>query len=181
MVVPIIDQKDRWFYICTGGPSVMGAVSDPKSFFGADNVINVATATDNLLNENEEINLVGEIGDRNFQSGSRMSLSDLSPYWMYIPYNFDEDKGRNQLITELKNNDYFVKAAEEMSCSIDDLLHNDKFINGNFAIINSIYKEICTDGANRCSLVVYSGPIKNKDIPPNSVTARITIIGVDTD
>lgn len=165
VVVPLIDQKDRWFYICTGGASVMGAVDDPKSFFGADNVINVATTSDNLLNENEEINLVGEIGDRNFQSGSRMSLADLSPYWMYVPYNFDENKRRNILIAELKNNDYFIKSAKEMSCSIEDLLHNDKFINSNFAIINSIYKGICTDGANRCSLVVYSGPIMTSDIP----------------
>lgn len=68
-------------------------------------------------------------------------------------------------MTELKNNDYFVNAAKEMNCTVEELLHNDKFIEGNSSIINSIYKGICTDGANRCSLVVYSGPIKKKDIP----------------
>lgn len=165
VVVPLIDKKDKWFYVCTGSDSVMEALIDPKSFFGADNVIEVASVGENPSNENEEINLVGEGGDQSLQSGSRISLRDLSQYWVYIPYNFEEDKRRNKLVTELKKNDYFVNAAKTMNCSVENLLHNDKFIEDNFSIINSIYKEICSDGANRCSLIVYSGPVDSKVVP----------------
>lgn len=165
VVVPLIDKKDRWFYMCTGGASVMGAINDPKSFFGADNVISVTSVGDNLLDENEEIYIPRERVDQNISSGNRISLPELSLYWVYIPYNFDEDKRRNKLLTELKNNDYLVNAAKEMNCTVEELLHNDKFIEGNIAVINSIYKRICTDGANRCSLVVYSGPIERNGIP----------------
>lgn len=168
VVVPLIDQNDKWFYICTGGPSVMGAISDPKSFFGSENVIEVESVGENSLNEieeinNEEINIHGN--DGTIKSGSRMPLSGLRQNWFYIPYNFDENTRRNELVSELKNNDYFVNAAKENNCTVEDLLHNDNFIEGNIAVINSIYKGICSDGANRCSLVVYSGPIRKKIIP----------------
>lgn len=167
VVVPLIDQNNRWFYICTGGALVMGAINNPKSFFGADNLIEVESVNENILNENDENSKEIDIEgiDDKIKSGNHMLLSGLKQHWYYIPYNFEEDKRRNELVTELKNNDYFVNAAKDMDCTVEDLLHNDKFIEGNSSIINSIYKGICTDGANRCSLVVYSGPTKKKDNP----------------
>ena len=164
VVVPLIDQKNKWFYICTGGASVIGAINDPKSFFGADNVISVQPTGDHL-NENEDTYNIQEGVDKDIPSGNRISLPMLQDNWVEIPYNFDEEKRRRKLVTELNNNDYFVKKAKEMKCTVEELLHNAKFIESNFTIVNSIYKKICSDGSNRCSLVVYSGPIKKKDIP----------------
>lgn len=168
VVVPLIDKKDKWFYVCMGSVSVMEALDDPKSFFGADNVIDVESVDENRLNDNdetnnEEINIEGS--DRRIKSGSRMRLSGLQQFWVYIPYNFDEDQRIKVLIGGLEKNDYFVKKAKGKDCSVEELLHDVDFIRKNFKKINSIYKSICNDGANRCSLVVYSGPISRQDIP----------------
>lgn len=167
VVVPLIDKKDTWFYICTGGALTMEAINDPKAFFEADNVISVESVDETHLNENdetnnEEINIEGV--DRRIKSGSRMLLSGLQQYWVYIPYNFEEDIRRSQLIVKLKEIEGFNDEAKQRKCSVEELLHDEEFIGANYTKINKAYKGVCDDGSNRCSLVVYSGPIMRSDI-----------------
>lgn len=161
VVVPLIDKNDKWFYICTGGTLAGNAINNPKSFFEANNVIRIKMVEENLSNENGRFSLTGdEQGiDTTIPSGRPISLNAISGYWLYIPFNFQEEKRRQKLIGGLKKGKIFISEAKSKNCKIEDLLHDDDFIKDHYAEINNIYKTVCSDGANRCSLIVYSGAI----------------------
>ena len=165
VVVPLIDKNDKWFYICSGGVLTMDAINDPKAFFGADNVITVEYVGENHLNVNEGNYIIREGIDGNIPSGNRLSWPGLPQYWVYIPYNFKEEERIKTLIAKLEEMEGFKDEAKQRKCSVEELLHDEEFIGANYTKINKAYKGVCDDGPNRCSLVVYSGPIMRRNIP----------------
>lgn len=164
VVIPLINEDDKWFYICTNGELVKEAINDPKSFFGADNIIQIKPVEEDHKNENREpITIDNPQIDQHISSGMPVSLSDISPFWAYIPFNFKEDERRQKLIEKLKNQEFITSEIKKKDCQIEKLLCDDDFIEKYHNKINKVYKEICTDGSNKCSLIVYSGAFAEID------------------
>ena len=162
VAIPLIDKNDKWFYICTSGTLARDAINNPKSFFDADNVIQINTVEEDLPYEDWRPFIIEKDQriDAIIPSGRPISLNAIYSYWIYIPFNFQEDKRRAKLISAIKEKGLLANETGK----IEELLNDDDFIKDHYAEINNIYKTVCTDGANRCSLIIYSGAIVESHI-----------------
>lgn len=160
VVIPLIDDSNKWFYICTNGAFVKTAIEKPKKFFGTNHIIYVKPAEEDCVFEIREPIIIEKPQiDKYIPSGMPVSLSDISPFWAYIPFNFQEDKRIKKFLTGLKKDKILTRKAKRKNHQIEKLLHQKNFIAKYRKRINNVYKDICSDGSNRCSLIVYSGSV----------------------
>ncbi|MCH5221887.1 MAG: MBL fold metallo-hydrolase [Muribaculaceae bacterium] len=153
VVVPLIDKKNRWFYLYQLG-NERDVLLNPLDYFKAEKIIEVRPVSTNDVptsnpNQRQESLRIDGIppGNHTYSSGTAFSLNGL-PRWSYRPYNFDESTRIAALESVLQN------------LKIDKKCLNDPaYIEGHYRKINDAYKKVCSDGANKSSLIVYSGPL----------------------
>ena len=153
VIVPLIEQEDFWFYSIEN--------NEFERFYNsltelANNVYKVRPASENdkyyHLNDIGLIDLSeSEEGSFEVQNATKFSLR-RSIDWFYIPFNYDKKIRLNILKNELVKNGISEK---ELTSGWDVIEHHiDK--------IKKAYKKVVTDGANKTSLILYSGGVEGE-------------------
>lgn len=149
IVVPLVDCDDIWYY-WVENPDFLPFYNSLNTI--ADNVFRVKPQTDG--EEPRTIDLFelrdyrGD--DRDVESGSKFILSH-NVDWCYITFNYD----RKQRLTDLKA--YLI--AHGLSEAVFE--NGWGVISQHLDTIKEAYTKIVKDGANKSSLIVYSGGLSD--------------------
>lgn len=149
IVVPLVEEEDYWFYYVEN--------QEFKHFYGsldltADNVYKVKVSNgddSDLRNNTPPIDLSENNGGGNVENGQQVLLFKGGD-WCYIPFNYNRKERIKVLLTELVKNGLNEDILKE---------HDWDKIKSNLATIKGTYKKFLTDGANKTSLIVYSGGV----------------------
>lgn len=156
VVMPLIDRNHKWVYLSQLDASLHSIVTKPEVFFKDSRLIWVKTFdSKEEASDRYVIDLINEPPiDRSIEinSGTRIYLNDFND-WCYIPFNFDEKGRYDKLIDELRGKDIDIMLLEN---------GNLEYIISNTKTINECYKQTMSDGSNKTSLVLYSGPSNNE-------------------
>ncbi|MBR4854093.1 MAG: MBL fold metallo-hydrolase [Alistipes sp.] len=157
VVMPLIDGNHKWVYLSRLDASLRSIITEPEVFFRDAKLIWVKTF--NSDEDGSESYVIDQVNEAQagqsveiINSGTRIYLKGFSD-WCYIPFNFDEKSRYDKLVNEL------------LTAGIDiSLLENDniEYIIQNTRTINDCYKRTMSDGSNKTSLVLYSGPTNNE-------------------
>lgn len=148
VVMPLISPTDRWFYLLDLPSSLYDIILNPQAFFDGANIVYVNSITeDETAVVDEPIN-INESSLTTIASGTKLFSSCIAD-WCYIPFNFDEANRRNLLKANLF--EYNIDITSLEGCDL-------KYITENREIIKKAYQKVCVDGANKTSLILYSGP-----------------------
>ena len=150
IVVPLIEQENFWFYSIENHRF--------QSFYAslteiANCVYKVKPASEDdkyyRLNDIGLIDLSeSEQGSFEVQNATKFSLR-RSIDWCYIPFNYDQKIRLNILKNELVKNGISEK---ELTSGWDVIEHH-------IDNIKKVYKKVVADGANKTSLILYSGGV----------------------
>lgn len=159
IVVPLIEKKDFWFYEIEneGFQSFYNSLSRY-----ADRVYKIIPAQENDENANNyQLNDVRIIDFSEVQDGKK-DISEVQNAtrflfgghvdWCYIPFNYDQKERLEKLKCELVKLGISVAVLESGWDSIIPCLDE----------IKKAYKNILPDGANKTSLIVYSGGLSSE-------------------
>ena len=91
-----------------------------------------------------------EVGCSDIQNATRLLL-EKEIDWCYIPFNYDKKLRLSKLKAELAQQG----VTEKVLCG------NWEDIKENLDKIKSAYKKVITDGANKTSLILYSGGVRD--------------------
>lgn len=156
VVMPLIDGNHKWVYLSRLDASLRSIITEAEVFFRDAKLIWVKTFNSNKEGSDDYVidkaheTSSGQSVEIN--SDKRIFLKGFSD-WCYIPFNFDEKSRYDKLVNEL------------LTAGIDiSLLENDniEYIIQNTRTINDCYKRTMSDGSNKTSLVLYSGPTNNE-------------------
>lgn len=153
IVVPLIEQENFWFYSIENHRFQSFYASLTKI---ANCVYKVKPASEDdkyyRLNDIGLIDLSeSEQGSFEVQNATKFSLR-RSIDWCYIPFNYDQKIRLNILKNELVKNGISEKELTSGSNVIEHNIDN----------IKKAYKKIIADGANKTSLILYSGGVRGK-------------------
>lgn len=153
IVVPLIGKEDFWFY----------SIENVGFQFFYDSLTKFANSVYKVMpsNENDEYYQLNDIDPKvlsESESGS-FEVRNATKFllrrcidWCYIPFNYDKKTRLNILKKELVNNGISEK---ELTESWD-------VIERNIDIIKKAYKKNLPDGANKTSLILYSGGVQGE-------------------
>ena len=148
IVVPLIAPDDVWYYMVEN--------PDFLSFYNrlnqiADNVYRVKHQGEGEESRTIDLFELRDFhgGDRDVDSGSTFILGPKAD-WCYITFNYD----RKQRLKDLKT--YLI--ANGLSEAVFD--QGWSVISQHLDIIKKAYAKIVKDGANKSSLIVYSGGVE---------------------
>jgi hypothetical protein len=146
IVVPLIDKSDFWFY-CVENDNFRSFYNSLEEI--AEKVYKVKSAfeDDRNINDIRPLDLSeGEKGVFTIQNATKMLLGrDID--WCYIPFNYDQKNRISILKIELSK--YGI--TEDVLCD------NWEVIAEHLDEIKKAYKNVVSDGANKTSLILYSG------------------------
>ncbi len=151
IIVPLIEQGDFWFY---------GIENDEfERFYNsltelANSVYKIKPASEENYNLNfpELIDLSeSEEGSFEVQNATKFSLR-RSVDWCYIPFNYDKKIRLNILKNELVN---YGISEKELNSGWEAIEHHIDYI-------KKAYKKVVADGANKTSLILYSGGVEGE-------------------
>lgn len=158
VVMPLLNSVQKIYMLSNGVNKTL--ITNPESFFANSRVVFVQPT--NLDNPEEQT------VNQDIQYANLASLADpkclinnadrivFESYWVYIPCNYDYTQRRTKLIDNIKKLDEFANVDFENKAQIDDIVKTaDKALLGR---INKIFKDMMPDGANRISMMLYSGP-----------------------
>lgn len=153
VIVPLIEQEDFWFYSIEN--------NDFERFYNsltglANSVYKIKPAGEDdkyyRLNDIGLIDLLeSENGSFEVHNATKFSLG-RSIDWCYIPFNYDKKIRLNILKNELVKNGISEK---ELTSGWDVIGHH---VNN----IKKAYKSVVADGANKTSLILYSGGVEGE-------------------
>lgn len=153
VIVPLIEQDDFWFYSIEN--------NEFERFYNsltelANNVYKVRPASeDDKYYHLNDIGLIdlseSEEGSFEVQNATKFSLR-RSIDWCYIPFNYDKKTRLNILKNELVKNGISEK---ELTSGWDVVEHH-------IDNIKKAYKKVVTGGANKTSLILYSGGVEGE-------------------
>ena len=152
VVMPLLNSIQKIYMLCNGVNKTL--ITNPESFFANSRVVFVQpTNLDDPGAQAENRDVKYAELDESINNGDRIIFEQ---YWVYIPCNYDYAKRHSDLIASLRNLDEFRKVDFENKAQIDDIVKTaDKALLGR---INKIFKDMMPDGANRISMMLYSGP-----------------------
>lgn len=152
VVMPLLNSIQKIYMLCNGVNKTL--ITNPESFFANSRVVFVQpTNLDDPGAQAENRDVKYAELDESINKGDRIIFEQ---YWVYIPCNYDYAKRHSDLIASLRNLDEFRKVDFENKAQIDDIVKTaDKALLGK---INKIFKDMMPDGANRISMMLYSGP-----------------------
>ena len=152
VVMPLIDSSHKWVYLSRLDASLRSIITEPHVFFKDARLVWVKTFNSNEGDSGRyDINKVYETQSNQsdeINSGTRIYLEG-SGDWCYIPFNFDKKSRYDKLVDELQKAGIDIRLLEGS---------NIKYIVQNSKSINECYKRTMSDGSNKTSLVLYSGP-----------------------
>ncbi len=150
VVMPLISPSDRWFYLLDLPSTLYNIILNPQTFFDGASIVYVNSIAEDESADvaNDDPINIDESSLTTIASGTKMVSSCIAD-WCYIPFNFDEENRRNVLKMNLLKHDIDITSLE--GCDL-------KYFTENLVIIKRAYQEVCTDGANKTSLILYSGP-----------------------
>lgn len=150
VIVPLIEQEDFWFYSIEN--------NEFERFYNsltglANSVYKIKPAGEDdkyyRLNDIGLIDLLeSEKGSFEVHNATKFSLG-RSIDWCYIPFNYDKKIRLNILKNELVKNGI---SERELTSGWDVMEHH-------IDNIKKAYKKVVADGANKTSLILYSGGI----------------------
>lgn len=153
VIVPLIEQDDFWFYSIEN--------NEFERFYNsltelANNVYKVRPASeDDKYYHLNDIGLIdlseSEEGSFEVQNATKFSLR-RNIDWCYIPFNYDKKTRLNILKNELVKNGISEK---ELTSGWDVVEHH-------IDNIKKAYKKVVTGGANKTSLILYSGGVEGE-------------------
>ena len=153
VIVPLIEQDDFWFYSIEN--------NEFERFYNsltelANNVYKVRPASeDDKYYHLNDIGLIdlseSEEGSFEVQNATKFSLR-RSIDWCHIPFNYDKKTRLNILKNELVKNGISEK---ELTSGWDVVEHH-------IDNIKKAYKKVITGGANKTSLILYSGGVEGE-------------------
>lgn len=150
IVIPLINSCDQWFYVNEFGfhKNFQDAL---VTYFQADKVIQVAPNFENQepLRDVVEPIAVESVENNILHGGTPITsqiLKDHGVKWFYVPYNFESVTRIEKLKEELSG----------LNLSEEDL-YDPVFIKTNWKRIKVTYENICRNGSNLSSLIVFSG------------------------
>lgn len=150
IVVPLVASDDVWYYRVES-PDFLSFYNRLNTI--ADNVYRVKPQTEG--EESKTIDLFElrnyQGGDRDVKSGSTFILSPKAD-WCYITFNYDRKQRLKDLKTYLIANG-LTEAVFEQGWDV---------INQHLDVIKKAYAKIVKDGANKSSLIVYSGGVEGE-------------------
>ena len=153
VIVPLIEQEDFWFYSIENYRF--------QSFY--DSLTEIANCVYKVKHASEDdkyyslndISLIdlseSEEGSFEVQNATKFSLR-RSIDWFYIPFNYDKKIRLNILKNELVKNGISEK---ELTSGWDVIEHH-------IDNIKKAYKSVVADGANKTSLILYSGGVEGE-------------------
>ena len=166
VIVPLIEHDDFWFYSIEN--------NEFERFYNsltelANNVYKVRPASeDDKYYHLNDIGLIdlseSEEGSFEVQNATKFSLR-RSIDWCYIPFNYDKKTRLNILKNELVKNGISEK---ELTSGWDIIDLNISSIKKAYKKVvikkayKKAYKKVVTDGANKTSLILYSGGVKGE-------------------
>lgn len=153
VIVPLIEQDDFWFYSIEN--------NEFERFYNsltelANNVYKVRPASeDDKYYHLNDIGLIdlseSEEGSLEVQNATKFSLR-RNIDWCYIPFNYDKKTRLNILKNELVKNGISEK---ELTSGWDVVEHH-------IDNIKKAYNKVVTGGANKTSLILYSGGVEGE-------------------
>lgn len=153
VIVPLIEQEDFWFYSIEN--------NEFERFYNsltglANSVYKIKPAGEDdkyyRLNDIGLIDLLeSEKGSFEVHNATKFSLG-RSIDWCYIPFNYDKKIRLNILKNELVKNGISEK---ELTSGWDVIGHH-------VDNIKKAYKSVVADGANKTSLILYSGGVEGE-------------------
>ena len=161
VVMPLISSSDKWFYLFVLPSDLQAILLDPQNFFGKDTTIiyvrnmeedNIGSA-DIQNSDNDIVNLESLSSSTIISSGTQLQF--LNNSWCYIPFNYGEERRKTTLTIELQKRGIDVSSLANGNLT---------YIDENRKTIKEAYQNVCPDGANKCSLILYSGAIENSGI-----------------
>lgn len=147
IVVPLVEKTDYWFYC-----------SENQEFaIFYDSLEEIASHVYRVkpnINDERELNSrpidLTENKGGNIDGGTKFKWATID--WCYIPFNYDQKVRFEKLKTELVKQDV----------PVDIFTQDWKAIWGYLDKIKEAYKKVIPDGANKTSLIVYSGGLTNE-------------------
>ena len=154
IVVPLIEDKDLWYYQIENPNfeifySSLSEVADsvykvkPYNEDDEENYIQINDVAPIIIAENERVNRI-------VNCTTRFALSPQMD-WCYITFNYDKHIRLTKLQQELANK----------GLTADILKQGWDIMKQHLKEIKQAYKKVVTDGANNSSLIVYSGGMYN--------------------
>lgn len=154
VVMPLLHKNEKQLILAFARANteeaIIGIVDNPENFFGEETkIIQINTSRELEGRENnEEINIDDSSSGGVKSSGIRLIHND----WVYIPHNLECDIRRPELDRKL----------EQEGLDLDHILYDPDYVIRNRTKLKSVYKAI-RGYINQNSLVVYSGPYRNKN------------------
>lgn len=149
IVVPLVEKNDHWFY-CVENQNFIAFYDSLEEI--ASHVYRVKPNIEARREFNDSVIDLTEGKSKIIESGTKLLWKTID--WCYIPFNYDQKVRLEKLKAEL--------AGQGIT---EDILGQDwDIIKTHLDKIKKAYKKVIPDGANKTSLIVYSGGLTNEYI-----------------
>lgn len=149
IVVPLVEKNDYWFY-CVENQNFIAFYDSLEEI--ASHVYRVKPNIDARREFNDSVIDLTEGKSKIIESGTRLLWATID--WCYIPFNYDQKVRLEKLKAELA----------EQGITEDILGQDWDIIKTHLDKIKKAYKKVIPDGANKTSLIVYSGGLTSRYI-----------------
>lgn len=149
IVVPLVEKNDYWFY-CVENQNFIAFYDSLEEI--ASHVYRVKP---NINDERELNNQLIDLTEREggiINGGAKFKWATID--WCYIPFNYDQKVRLEKLKAELAG----------QGVPVDIFTQDLSTIWGYLDKIKKAYKKVIPDGANKTSLIVYSGGLTSRYI-----------------
>mgnify|MGYP003601357354 CR=1 FL=1 len=172
VVIPLMDNEqinlliNIYYYL---PDDLKKLITNPREFFGSNTkVIRVKPAGSNkesyedpIIIEDIPRRFSSETGYTEIDSGIPLTIGKLNKeswMWAFIPYNYESEKRKDELVELLVDNGFDIsRMKSDPAYVLTDAVTKDKGEK-----IRDIYKQL-SGNINQNSLLVYSGPLKLKE------------------
>ena len=146
LVLPFMDNNTKSLYLLAGKGVIKQLVQDPKSLFKGCKVIYVKPVNKDL-EDLEPFELNDDNPEEEYIPSGTSILYGKVGDWCYVPYNYEYSEGHEQLLQGLG----YAKV------DIEDIINVQSRKE-----LKEKYTQICSNGVNNTSLVVFSGGCSDK-------------------
>ena len=154
VVMPLINSVQKMYMLSQGVDRLF--ITNPESYFSGARIVYVSPYGDIDDNGRNQTGVLYSNLPAKIES-ARHILMSVNTCWVYIPFNYDSISRQQYFTTLLKDIEELNDLDFNDDTQVNDLIRNaDRKLIGK---INKVFKCALTDGANKISMILYSGPL----------------------
>lgn len=149
VIMPLLNSVQKMYMLSQGINKML--ITDPKRYFDSSRIVYVSPISSESKDERDYSDLGQELN-----SGTRIHIPKECS-WVYVPFNYDSNARQDFFLEKFKKIDELKNVDFDNDEEVNQIV-----LNADVKLIsklNKVFRGSMSDGANRVSMLLYSGPL----------------------